>query len=96
MENEFLKNLFATESTAGIGTVLYKTFANIVIFIFTLCMLSILFFSLHLRAKDKRFTYYAHLASTILGVFVFASFMVFLVHTIVNIVQENQSCKLCF
>jgi uncharacterized membrane protein YhaH (DUF805 family) len=49
---EFLASLFATESASGIGNVLYRTFANIIIFIYALCVLAIFFFSIHLKAKE--------------------------------------------
>ena len=55
-----------------------------------------MFFSLHLDSKDKNFTYYAHLASSILGTYTFVSFIVFFVHIVLNIAFDDKSCNYLF
>lgn len=87
IQEEFLASLFATESASGIGNVLYRTFSNIIIFIYALCILAIFFFSLHLKAKEKKYVYYAHLISTILGIFTVVATLVFIVQTVLSILQ---------
>ena len=94
VQSEFLQSLFATESESGIGAILYRTFSTVILFIFALAFLSIMFFSLHLNSQSKKFTYYAHLSSSILGTFTFISFIVFIVHLILNIATDDKSCKL--
>ena len=58
-----------------------------------MAILSILYYSLHLDYQSKKFTYYAHLSSTILGTLTFISFIVFLVHIILNIALDDKSCN---
>jgi hypothetical protein len=66
--------------------VIYATVVNIVLFIYALLILAIVFFSLHLDYKAKRFVYYANLVSTLLGVFSFLTFVIFLVQLILGFV----------
>ena len=61
-----------------------------------MCILSIMYFSLHLDPKSKLFTYYAQLTSSILGTFTFISFIVFFIHIILNIAFDDKSCKFRF
>lgn len=49
-------------------------------------MLTMLFFSLHLDYKHKRFIYYSYLVSTVLGFLTILSVIVFVAETIVSIV----------
>lgn len=95
VQTEFLASLFATESNNGIGNVLYRTFANIIVFIYSLCILAIFFFSIHLKAKEERYVYYAHLISTILGVFTVIAALVFVVETFKSILKQGDNCTLC-
>ena len=93
VQSEFLQSLFATESEDGIGAIAYRTISTIILFIYAMAILSILYYSLHLDYQSKKFTYYAHLSSTILGTLTFISFIVFLVHIILNIALEDKSCN---
>lgn len=51
VQTEFLASLFASESTSGVGNVVYRTFASIIIFIYATCLLAIFFFSIHLKSS---------------------------------------------
>lgn len=94
IQTEFLANLLATESESGLGHVLYRTFSNIIIFFYALCILAVFFFSIHLNSKEKRYVYYAHLISTILGVFTVISVIVFIVQLILSVLKVGNSCTL--
>lgn len=78
---------------------IYATITNIVIFIYALLILAIIFFSLHLDYKAKRFVYYANLVSTLLGLFSFLTFIVFLLQTILGFVGvsdcNSPSMQIC-
>lgn len=89
IQDDFLASLFATESATGLGNVIYRTFSNIIIFIYALCILAIFFFSIHLNSKDKRYVYYAHLVSTVLGVFTIIAAIVFIVQTFFSILKVS-------
>lgn len=52
-----------------------------------------LFFSLHVDYKQKRFTYYIYLISTQLGLYSFVSFIVYMVQTILGVVGTNGDCN---
>lgn len=86
IQSEFLASLFQNESKKGIGNVIYATITNIVIFLYALLIFAIVFFSLHLDYKSKKFVYYIYLVSTLLGVFSMLTFIVLLVQTILGFV----------
>ena len=89
VQNEFLLYIFATDAQDGLGYEIYATFENLVVFLYSMGLFSIMYFSIFLNAKEKQFAYYAHLASTLLGFFTFMTFVVFLVHIILHIVYED-------
>lgn len=92
LQSEYLSSVFQNESKKGIGSVIYSTITNIVLFIYALLILAIIFFSLHLDYKSKRFIYYANLVSTLLGVFSFLTFIIFLIQLILGLVGAGD-CK---
>ena len=55
---------------------IYATFTSIMVFIYALLIFAILFLSLHLDYKSKRFVYYCFLVTTLLGVFAMLTFIV--------------------
>jgi len=55
--------------------------------------MAIFFFSIHLNAKDKKYVYYAHLVSTVLGVFTVIAGLVFIVQSFLSILKVGDSCK---
>lgn len=57
IQSEYLSSVFQKESKQGIGSVIYATVTTIVLFIYALLVLAIIFFSLHLDYKAKRFIY---------------------------------------
>lgn len=68
---------------------IYATITNVVVFIYALLILAMVFFSLHLDYKSKKFIYYAYLVSTLLGAFAMLSFIVFLVQVILGFVGSG-------
>jgi hypothetical protein len=58
----------------------------VVVFIYALLILAMIFFSLHLDYKNKKFIYYGYLVSTLLGVFTMLTFIVFLAQTILGLI----------
>jgi sRNA-binding regulator protein Hfq len=93
IQNQFLASIFATESLTGIGNVIYRTFANLVIFAYALCLLAVFFFSIHLNSKDKKYLYYTHLISTVLGIFTIVTALVFLVQSFMSFLKIGSSCN---
>ncbi len=55
-------------------------------------MFTMVFFSLHLDYKSKKFMYYTYLVTTLLGVFSMLCFVVFLAQTIQGFVGSGD-CK---
>lgn len=89
IQSQFLASLFQNESKKGIGSVIYATITNIIVFIYALLIFAILFFSLHLDYKSKRFVYYANLVTTLLGLFAMLTFIVLALQVILGLVGSG-------
>lgn len=57
--------------------------------------MGIIFYSMHLKAKEKKFEYNAQLISSILGFFTILAVLVFIAHIILGFVDPSKSCTLC-
>lgn len=58
-------------------------------------LLVIFFFSLHLRANNKRYVYFIYLISTLLGIFMVLTVIIFIVDIIKSLTGEG-NCKFTF
>jgi hypothetical protein len=79
IQTEYLGSLLASQTPTSIGNVIYATFVNIVDFFYALMILTIIFFSLHLKSDNKKFIYYIYLISTMMGVFTIVAFILYIV-----------------
>ncbi len=95
IKTEFLKDIISTQNPKGIGNVIYGTITTIVVFWFVVLIGCIMFYSLHLDHKNKKFIYFSYLATTIAGILSTISFLVFLVQTIQGFVGKGD-CNILF
>lgn len=95
IKTEFLKDIISTQNPKGIGNVIYGTITTIVVFWFVVLIGCIMFYSLHLDHKNKKFIYFSYLATTIAGILSFISFLVFLVQTIQGFLGKGD-CNILF
>ena len=95
IREDYLGQIFAIGNPTGIGSVIYKTFVNIMDFLYCLMFFGIIFLSVHLTHSNKRFIYYIYFFSTCFGLFATVTFIIILVDTIKGFVGAN-NCKLIF
>jgi len=88
--------LLSTDDPKSIGNIIYATITNIIVFAYALMLGAVLFFSLHVNYKHKKFIYFIYLISTQLGLFSLISFIVYSVQTIIGIIGINGDCNYSF
>jgi hypothetical protein len=79
---DYLVDVFAVTNPRSVGAIIYSTFVNIMDFLYTLMILAIIFFSIHLTHSNKRYIYFVYLFSTIFGIFSLLTFIIFFVDVI--------------
>lgn len=79
---DYLVDVFAITNPKGIGSIIYGTFVNIMDFLYTLMILAIIYFSIHLTHSNKRYIYFVYLFSTIFGLFSLLTFIIFIVDVV--------------
>ena len=73
----------------------YNAFVFTIDFIYVLLIMTIVFFSLHLNNKDKKFIPYIYGISTIFGLFMVCVFLVLIVDIFRGLFDDT-SCNLLF
>jgi cellulose synthase/poly-beta-1,6-N-acetylglucosamine synthase-like glycosyltransferase len=94
IEQDYLIDIFATDTRTSLGAVIYATVVNITDFIYAMMVLTIIFYSVHLTHSNKRFIYYIYLFSTIFGLFSLLTFIIFFVDVIKGFAGVNNGNSL--
>jgi hypothetical protein len=94
IEQDYLIDIFATDTPTSLGAVIYATVVNITDFIYAMMVLTIIFYSIHLTHSNKRFIYYIYLFSTIFGLFSLLTFIIFFVDVIKGFAGVNNGNSL--
>lgn len=88
---DYLVGVFAVTNPQSIGAVIYATFVSVADFLYSLMILAIIFFSIHLTHSNKQYIYFVYLFSTIFGIFSLLTFIIFLIDVIKGFTGVN-SC----
>lgn len=94
IEQDYLIDIFATDTPTSLGAIIYATFVNITDFLYALMVLTIIFYSVHLTHSNKRFIYYIYLFSTVFGLFSLLTFIIFFVDVVKGFAGVNNGNSL--
>ena len=78
-----------------LGQVFYDAFVYTIDFIYIMNFLGLVYFSMHLTSRNKKFMPYIYLASTLFGLFSIIIFIVLTFDLIKGLIGDNE-CKYLF